>query len=208
MAINPNGPWRHGPRSVRKGCADWTDADYMASWKKRCVITERGCWEWQGFRHAYLTGRGDKVKSVPNAGYATSSYRGKSVRLHRQVLAIKLGRPLGPKMQSCHTCDIPYCINPDHLYEGDNQRNHLDGGQRKRMQGQTKTQCVLGHEYTPENTYVDLRGMGASSRHCRECSRQKGYRRHWGLPADAPVPPRKLPFRRKSLPNQRPDFKP
>lgn len=181
------------------GAGGWTDAQYMEYWKSKCTVNPvTGCWEWQGFRHAYLTGRGDKVKSIPNAGYASSGYRGGSVRVHRQALAIKLGRPLGPKMQSCHTCDVPYCINPDHLYEGDNRRNHLDGGQRKRMQGQTKTHCVKGHEYTPENTCIEQRGHGAASRNCRECCRQAGYRRHHGLPKGAPVPPRKLPYQNRN----------
>jgi hypothetical protein len=196
-----SGPWSYGPRSNKKGASDWTDADYANYWKSRCIINPvTGCWEWQGHRTVFMSGR----TPIPNKGYGTSSYRGQnSIRIHRKMLEFKLGRPIGPKMQSCHTCDVPWCINPDHLYEGDNRRNHLDGGQRKRMQGQTKTHCVHGHEYTPENTIVVQRGHGASSRHCRECFRQIGYRRHWGLPSNAPVPPRQLPIRtRRSQTNQ------
>lgn len=170
-------PWRHGPRSVKKGASDWTDADYVTYWRARCVVTAKGCWEWQGPRGHFMSGR----TPIKQKGYALTSYRGKGIRLHRKMLELELGRPLGPKMQSCHTCDVPWCINPSHLYESTNRQNHLDGGQRKRMQGQTKTHCKHGHLFTPETTYVDQRGLGASSRHCKVCVRIK-TRRNAGWP--------------------------
>lgn len=159
-----------------KGGADWTDADYIAYWRSRCIVTATGCWEWQGFLMRF------RNQKPGQKGYADSSYRGKKVRVHRKMLEIKLGQLLGPKLQACHDCDNPPCINPDHLYPGTNQQNHLDGGKRKRMQGQTKTHCKQGHEFTPENTFIDHRPGGGSSRHCKECARARGRRRYWRDP--------------------------
>jgi hypothetical protein len=52
--------------------------------------------------------------------------RGRSVLVHREVLAAKLGRPLGTGMMACHHCDNPPCINPDHLFEGTRSDNMRD----------------------------------------------------------------------------------
>lgn len=140
-----------------------TDADYIARWKADCIVRPSGCWDWQ--KHC------DHFRNMKpgQRGYPTASYRNKRVRLNRKMLELRIGRTLKPGMQACHRCDYPPCINPDHLYEATNQQNHLDGGKRKRMQGQLKTHCKSGHEFTPENTYWSKRGVS----HCRNCLRCK-----------------------------------
>ena len=152
----------------------FTDEDYIARWMARTVVTQTGCWEWQGPTERF------RNQKPGQRGYPSSSYRNKRVRIHRWMLARKLGRPLEPGEQACHGCDNPPCWNPDHLYPGTNAQNHLDGGKRKRMQGQTKTHCAHGHEFTPENTYV-AQGRGASGqgtgRNCRECQRIRNRKR-------------------------------
>lgn len=152
------------------------DEVYIPQWlariKARCVANEKGCLVWQGFLHTF------KNQKPGQPGYAGSAYRGKSVRVHRKVLELKLGRDLPTEIQACHTCDNPPCCNEDHLYPGTNQQNHLDGGKRKRMQGQTKTHCKNGHEFTPENTFVDHRPGGGASRQCRECNRIRQRTNH------------------------------
>lgn len=159
-------------KPLLKNGADWSDEDYIAYWKSRCMFPGSGCWLWTGFQVSF------RNQKPGQPGYAEAGYRGKKVRLHRKMLEFKLGRPLGPKMQSCHDCDTPNCINPAHLYEATNQQNHLDGGKRKRMNGQTKTHCKHGHEFTPENTFIDQRPGGGSSRQCLECNRIRCRRRY------------------------------
>ena len=56
-----------------------------------------------------------------------------SDRLHRVVLAWKLGRALGEGKHALHHCDNKGCLNPGHLYEGtagDNTRDWVERGRR------------------------------------------------------------------------------
>lgn len=59
------------------------------------------------------------------------------------------------------------CVRPMHLeavtHQENNARSHLMNGR--------KTHCIHGHEFTPENTYLRLDGLG--KRQCRACSRER-----------------------------------
>ena len=75
-----------------------------------------------------------------------------SGRNHRKVLAEKLGRSIKPGYFACHTCDVPPCVNPDHLYEGtatDNNRDTVRRGRHKYvsnfkgMPGEKHPMCKL-----------------------------------------------------------------
>jgi hypothetical protein len=72
------------------------------------------CWIWHG-----------RMKG--QYGITTS---GKASRV---VLEIMLGRPIGARLEACHTCDNPPCVNPTHLYEGTHKQNMLDMQARKRQ---------------------------------------------------------------------------
>jgi HNH endonuclease len=54
---------------------------------------------------------------------------------HRVALEEKLGRPLRPGYESCHRCDNPPCVQPEHLYEGTHAENMRDMSQRGRSPG-------------------------------------------------------------------------
>lgn len=142
-----------------KGRPDLTDADYIAKWKMRCIITSAGCWEWQGCRH-----RQDDARQLP---YAQSSYRGQSVRVHRKVLELKLGRLLDRTMHACHSCDNPPCINPDHLFEASNTDNQRDMVAKGRHTKQKRTHCLrYGHPLCGDNLWIRKDGR----RVCRACA--------------------------------------
>lgn len=82
-----------------------------AYWGK---VQKRGpdeCWPWQG--------------GLVN-GYGGGTFNGERYKVSRQILAEKLGRPLGEGMFALHTCDNPPCCNPSHLWEGTNADNMKD----------------------------------------------------------------------------------
>jgi hypothetical protein len=84
------------------------------------LINKKDCWEWQGCRN--------------KDGYANAKIKGtnKTRLVSRIVLEYKLCRPLTPKMQACHTCDNPPCVNPDHLFEATQLQNIADRDKKLR----------------------------------------------------------------------------
>lgn len=77
------------------------------------------CWLWTG-------------KSKTEFGYGRISYFGKPERAHRVAYILYVGKiPTGKHV--LHTCDIPLCVNPKHLYIGSNKENGRDRSARNRI---------------------------------------------------------------------------
>lgn len=166
-----------------------TDAEYVARYKANCVITEKGCWEWQGSRR---TPRG--YEEDLSRGYAEGCYRGKNWRLGRLMLTIHK-RPLLKWELACHRCDNPPCINPDHLFIGTQEHNKLDEVAKGRSYYIARTHCPQGHPYDAVNTYVTLGLKGRPRRSCKACSRAR-QRIKDGWPKDLAnaLPPQPLGY--------------
>lgn len=86
---------------------------------ERAVFLENGCWIYGG--------------SKTSDGYGVLGVgRGKQVRAHRASYETFIGSiPAG--MLVCHKCDVPLCINPDHLFLGtpkDNTRDMVKKGRK------------------------------------------------------------------------------
>ena len=127
------------------------------------------CWPWQG--------------RCGSNGYGIAVYPGERARgtsAHRLVFSLVFGEPPADWHvdHACHDpavcrrgpeCPHRRCVNPSHLVAMSARSNTLRGyGPSAR--NAAKVECVRGHAFTPENTYIDPRGRRA----CRECQRV-----HW-----------------------------
>lgn len=84
---------------------------------KRIDRRSDGCWIWTGTR--------DK------AGYGKINRAGKNYRAHRFFYSFFKGEiPKG--LLVCHSCDVPSCVNPDHLWVGTHSDNQNDAYKKGR----------------------------------------------------------------------------
>ena len=118
---------------------------------------ERGnpseCWAWTGF--------------VGKDGYGQFGFRvGESPKHHGQSHRVSYELLVGPVpagLQLDHLCRVRHCVNPAHLEPVTSAENTRRGLKA------TKTECVRGHQFTPDNTYRDPK---SGTRKCRICRRE------------------------------------
>lgn len=133
------------------------DGRMLANFEEKVVrITESGCWIWTG--------------STNNMGYGIFTIRRSPFQwkplAHRFSWMVHKG-PIPPNKYLCHTCDVPACCNPEHLFIGDSKTNVQDMYRkgRNRHWSAAKTHCKHGHAYTEEST----RHSERYGRICKTC---------------------------------------
>lgn len=109
-----------------------------------------GCWLWTG-----ATGQ------KPDRAYGQIWQDGRQRKATHVSWELHHGKPVPPGAHVLHTCDIPRCVRPDHLYLGDPKANAQDRSRRGRHHMQRRTHCPHGHPYSGDNLYFTYEGYRA-----------------------------------------------
>lgn len=135
-------------------------ASVVERFRAKYDVTPAGCWEWNrgqdrgGYGQFMLTG-------------------GRIVKAHQFAYELHKG-PVPIGMELDHLCRNRRCVNPEHLEAVTHQVNILRSPIALAGVNARKTQCIRGHEFTPENTKYAY-----GKRYCRKCGyiRSKAYLR-------------------------------
>jgi hypothetical protein len=104
-------------------------------WKRVVIGSPNECWLWTG---------------STTGAYGSMIIRGKHWFAHR-VSWMTANGPIPEGALILHSCDVPLCVNPNHLRAGDNAMNMKDAVEHGRGSFNRGGRCVNGHEYSPDN---------------------------------------------------------
>lgn len=141
-----------------------TLTDEERFWQK--VNKTKTCWLWTGCKD--------------RKGYGKFWFNKKVGKAHRGAYILFKG-PIPDGLSVCHSCDIPACVNPEHLWLGTIADNSIDMHKKNRQppQNRPQTHCRKGHEYSVVGTWVhqyrEIKNDDGTItvkvyRKCKECS--------------------------------------
>lgn len=114
------------------------------------MVTESGCWIWMG----------DGI----NNGYGAMAVNNRMRLAHRLSYSTFVG-PIQAGLYVCHRCDTPLCVNPHHMFLGDQRANIKDASMKGRM---LRGEDVAGAKLTEEDVrYIrsQKRGSGLAEKY-------------------------------------------
>jgi hypothetical protein len=113
-----------------------------------------GCWLWDGHLNAN--------------GYAKFGYKRTNGLAHRASYDMFIG-PIPEGLWVLHKCDVPCCVNPEHLFLGTQQDNMDD------MHAKKRERHPVGIEHgRTKLTEADVRAIRADSRSSRQLAKLYG----------------------------------
>ena len=116
-------------------------------WDKVDWEAETECWLWTGAK-------------LPH-GYGTVCLNRQRLYAHRYAWAFVNG-PIPKGLNILHKCDVPACINPDHLYAGTQRENLIDcirRGRANRVRGSAHGQSKLTEDQVLELRKERTKGL-------------------------------------------------
>jgi hypothetical protein len=127
-------------------------------WPKVGPADEDGCQLWTG----WLTADG-YGQFHPSAGRTVLAHRYAHEAVHGPLPeGVDLRNTCGKGACVVHWRPVPHGVLHPHSIAAENA---------------SKTRCPKGHDYTPENTRLEVRPDGRVSRHCRACHRERARAR-------------------------------
>lgn len=117
---------------------------------KNFKIDENGCHIWQGCKD--------------QAGYGMIQIEYKTKRVHKIIYEFVNKVKVSKMFHIDHICRNKACMNIEHLRKVSPRTNTLCGNGPAAINA-VKTQCVNGHEFNEENTYITSKG----ERQCKVC---------------------------------------
>lgn len=125
---------------------------------ERIHVDENGCWIWTAGKDQ--DGYGLFRGLVGDALYH---------RAHRFSVAYHRGEHPAPEQNVCHSCDVPACVNPAHLFIGSVAGNQQD----KWRKGRGNVKKGTGH-WSTSLTEDDVRAIRASNDKQSEIAERHG----------------------------------
>ena len=96
-------------------------------------------------------------------GYGRVWVDGQAKRVHRVLWELKNG-PIPEGLTVDHLCRVTACCNTEHMELVTAEENI------RRAHAARSTHCKRGHEFTPENTYIN---KATDRRRCRACASER-----------------------------------